>query len=648
VRSGKDSAPEGTVGRSGGRCIATGTPIPLAHIKAAGIANELGADLIAVVAEGRRSRIYVSPDDAQSSAALVDRPTGVPRMRLSSHPQYMGTPRYGLDDIEDLFSNRQLLALMTFSELLRDVRDEVWRDALAVGMANDEVRLADGGMGAAAYADAIVTYLAFALDRLADRSSTLCSWDKGYVKVRNTFARQALAMTWDYAESNPFSDSTGNWSSCVEWIVKGVENAASPDAGDIAQRDAAARIAEAGTAVVCTDPPYYDNVPYADISDFFYAWLRHNLADVWPNELSTLSTPKQQELVADYQRHGSKETAKRFFESGVQRVFEAAAAALPNGYPLTVFYAFKAAETDDTGGQASTGWETFLQGVIDSGLSIEATWPMRTELSNRPRAIGAGALATSVVLACRPRRSDAPVATRKEFLAALRSELPSALRALQTGNVAPIDLPQAAIGPGTRIFTRYAKVIEADGSPLRVRQALAMINDVLGEVLFNQEGDFDPSSRWAISWFEQFGMNPGAFGQADNLARAKATAVDAIVQSGVAVRSGDKVRLVDRGELPTDWDPVTDLRLTVWEVAQHLLRRLSVDGEAGAAELLGRVGGLGELARELAYLLYGICERKGWTQEGLAYNGLVVSWPEISRLAAAVPTASGPSQQELL
>jgi putative DNA methylase len=415
------------------------------------------------------------------------------------------------------------------------------------------------------------------------------------------------------------------------------------------QRDATS-IPPTDEHVSVTDPPYYDNIGYADLSDFFYLWLRRALKQLHPDLFSTLLVPKAQELVATpYRFGGDKHAADEHFELGLGAAFERMRSSQAEGYPLTVIYAFKQSEESEASpGLASTGWETMLDGLLRAGLSVHGTWPLRSELGNRMLASGTNALASSIALVCRPRSETAGLATRKDFLTALKAELPDALRHLQQGNIAPVDLAQAAIGPGMAVFSRYSKVVEADGSAMSVRTALGLINQVLDETLAEQEADFDGDTRWAVAWFDQFGMNPGAFGVAETLSKAKNTAINGLVAAGILESKGGKVRLLDRAELPDAWNPTADARLTVWELAQHLIRALESGGEYEAADLLRRIGGLGDTARELAYRLYVICERKKWAKEALAYNALVVAWPEISRLAAAALAPVAPEQQELL
>lgn len=622
-------APEGNVDRTGGVCLATGSSIPLSYIKEQGLLGEIGQDLIAVVAESRSGRVYVSPTLEHSSMNIPVtewKPSG----SMSDHPQYMGTFRYGMDEWHKLFSPRQILALTTFSDILVELRSKIIA-SYPLG-SSDVLRLRQGGSGSEAYADAVVTYLAFAIDKCADYWSNVCTWNAAGEKIRNTFGRQAIPMAWDFAETNPFSSSTGNWMAMVDWVARVLIKAPTKNFGETAQRDARSRIAEVGKCVVSTDPPYYDNVPYSDLSDFFYVWLRRNLGEVWPDECATLLTPKVEELVANARRHGSKDGARIHFELGMEGVFGEAAENADERFPTTIFYAFKASESENDG-NVSNGWETFLSGLLSGGWAVTATWPMRTELGNRMRSIDANALATSVVLACRKRSVAAGMATRGEFISALRNEMAPAIKILQVENIAPVDMAQSAIGPGIGIFSRYSKVVEADGRSMTVRTALSLINEVLAEVLSGEESEFDSDTRFAVTWFEQFGHNPGAFGDADTLAKAKNTTVGGVVESGIASSREGKLRLLERKELSDSWDPASDSRLTVWEATQHLIRALE-QSELTASELLKQIGsGFGEKARQLAYLLYGICDRKKWASEGGAYNMLIAAWPELEKLA---------------
>jgi putative DNA methylase len=567
---------------------------------------------------------------------------------LPVNPRDFKTPNYGLMTFADLFTPRQLVALTTFSDLVGEAMARVQRDAIAAGLPDDGKPLRDGGTGATAYAEAVGVYLSLGVDRLADRSSTICGWDSGFTKIRNTFGRQALPMTWDYAEGNPFSDSTGNFAALLEWVEKFlVESPAVPN-GLAAQQDASAQAISADK-VISTDPPYYDNIGYADLSDFFYVWLRRSLRPVFPDLFATLAVPKAEELVATPYRHGSKEKAEKFFLDGMTQAMHRLGEQAHPAFPVTIYYAFKQSETESAEGTASTGWETFLDAAIRAGFAISGTWPMRTELSNRMIGSGTNALASSIVLVCRPRPANAPTATRREFVQALKAELPPALAELQKANIAPVDLAQAAIGPGMAVYTRYAKVLDAEGKPLTVREALALINATLDEALAEQEGDFDADSRWALAWFEQHGFAEGEFGVAETLSKAKNTSVAGMVEAGIVASARGKVRLLKPEELPADWDPARDTRLTAWETVHHLIRALESGGEAAAAALLAKLGSQAEVARELAYRLYTLSERKKRAAEALSYNALVQSWPEIARLAretAQYPSA--PAQADLL
>ncbi len=639
--------PGGTVRRGGATCFATGTPIPLSYIKEQGTTGRMGIQLMAIVATNERGKTYLAPSAEHEDLVLgLEEPTDFPEFELSTHPQYMGPPRYGLTSNRKLFTPRQQLALVAFSDLVQEARGVIHSDALSRGLPDDDKPLSRGGTGAAAYADAISTFLALGVGRCCDYWTSLTNWVPSGEFVGHTFTRQAIPMVWDFAECNPFGNAGGDWDGAIDWIARVVDKLPASVPALVEQQDAT-KLPTDAPVVIATDPPYYDNVPYADLADFFYVWLRRALREVWPAELSTLLVPKAEELVADVQRYGSREAAQHRFEAGMTEVFRRFSLAQDPRYPMTVIYGFKQSE-DGGAGQVSRGWETILEAMIRSGLTIDGTWPIRSERPGRMRELGSNVLASSIVLVCRSRPNDAPLATRRDFLAALGSQLPIALRYLQQGNIAPVDLAQAAIGPGMAVFSRYSRVVEADGSAMPVRAALGLINQVLDETLSEQEADFDSDTRWAVAWFEQFGMNPGAFGVAETLSKAKNTAINGLVAAGILESRAGKVRLLDRAELPNAWDPAADARLTVWELAQHLIRALESGGENEAADLLRRIGGLGETARELAYRLYVICERKKWAKEALAYNALVVAWPEISRLAASVPAPSGPAQQELL
>ena len=400
----------------------------------------------------------------------------------------------------------------------------------------------------------------------------------------------------------------------------------------VAQNDASNQTITANK-VVSTDPPYYDNIGYADLSDFFYVWLRRSLNAVYPDLFATMGTPKEAELVATPYRHGSKTKAEAFFLDGMTRAMTRLAEQAHPAFPVTIYYAFKQAEETDGAGTSSTGWETFLDAVIRAGFAVTGTWPIRTEGGGRLTAKDTNALASSIVLVCRRRPGDAPAATKGEFLAALARELPEAFRTLQKGDVAPVDLAQAAIGPGMAIYTRYSRVLDSGGSSVTVREALAAINRVLDETLAEQEGDFDADTRWAIAWFEQNGFDEGDYGTAETLSKAKNTSVQGLVDAGILESRQGHVRLLRPAELPEGWDPAADSRRSAWESVHHLVRALESGGECAAADLAAKMGSDVETARDLAYRLYSLCERKKRAAEALSYNALVQSWREVAVLA---------------
>jgi putative DNA methylase len=637
VRVGKptdaEAAKNGTkLAKANFHCLVSGAPISNDYIKAEGVAGRLGSRLMAIVAEGERGRVYLAPTPEHEAIARKAQPAWKPDVEFLQQALGFRVGNYGLTRWSDLFSPRQLLALTTFSDLVHEAHELVNRDALAADLSHDDKSLDAGGAGTVAYADALAVYLAFAVDKVSDRNSTGCAWASLREHARNTFGRQALPMVWDFAESNPFSDSSGNFEGGIVSIVAGLGSVTTTAAGFCRQADAQSQEL-ATNKVVSTDPPYYDNIGYADLSDFFYVWLRRSLKPIFPDLFATLAVPKDEELVATPYRHGGKKQAEAFFMNGMTRAMHRLAEQAHAAFPVTIYYAFKQSEDDGDEGTASTGWETFLEAVIEAGFTTSGTWPIRTELERRIRGMHSNAIASSIILVCRRRAADATTATRRDFLTALKAELPDALKHLQRGNIAPVDLAQAAIGPGMAIYTRYAKILDADGKPVSVRQALSLINQTLDEVLAEQEGDFDADSRWALAWFEQSGFDAGEYGVADVLARAKNTSVDGMKEAGVVASKGGKVRLLKPSELPKDWDPATDTRLTAWEMLHHLIRTLEADGEGAAAELVAKLGSKAEIARELAYRLYTMCERKKRTQEALSYNGLVQSWPEIVRLS---------------
>ena len=618
--------------RAAFRCVMSGTPLTYDYIRAEGQAGRMGARLMAIVAEGDRGRVYIAPTPQHESTVLQARPEWKPDVALPVNPRDFKTPNYGLTTFADLFTPRQLVALTTFSGLVQEARARVQRDALAASLPDDQKPLREGGRGANAYAEAVVVYLTFAVSKAADRNSSLCVWESQMGRMRGTFGRQALPMTWDYVETNPFAGAGGDIYGTAHSLSEVLDKFVGRVPGQALQQDAHSQSLSTAR-IVSTDPPYYDNIGYADLSDFFYVWLRRSLRPVFPDLFATLAVPKAEELVATPYRHGSKEKAETFFLNGMTRAMHQLAEQAHSAFPVTIYYAFKQSETKSDTGTSSTGWETFLDAVIRAGFALSGTWPMRSELATRNIGRGANALASSIILVCRPRATNAPTATRREFVTTLKSEMPQALAHLQRGNIAPVDLAQAAIGPGMAVYTRYSKVLDAEGKPLTVREALALINQTLDEALADQEGDFDADTRWALTWFEQQGFTEAAYGFAETLANARNTSVSGLVEAGIVASGRGKVRLLAPHELPKDWEPAKDRRLTHWDAVHHLIRVLEADGEQAAASIIKKLGGKAEAARELAYRLYVICERKKRASQALSYNALVQSWREMLELA---------------
>jgi putative DNA methylase len=542
---------------------------------------------------------------------------------------------YGCKTFGDLFLPRQLVALTALADLIRNVKAVIEKDAIKAGFADDLIPLVAGGTGARAYAEAVVTYLAFAFSKTLNRSNAFVPWGIAVECPVNLFSRQTISFIWDFAESNVIFGPSGSFSSMLENTVRAL---ATLDL-DIPRRGTAKQVnaSSAGQGLpkimISTDPPYYDVISYSDLSDFFYVWLRPMLGDIYPDLFATMLTPKSQELIADATRSGGKEKAKVQFEEGMFRVFSHFKEIISVDFPLTIYYAYKQAEERGINQRISTGWETILSGIVNGGFVITGTWPMRTERAVKVASLSANVLASSIVLVCRPRPKDVESINRREFLNLLKREIGPALRALQQGSIAPVDLAQAAIGPGMAVFSRYNAVVEADGSLMSVRTALALINQSLDEYLAEQEGEYDSDTRWVLAWFEQFGHNEAAFGEAETLSKAKNTSVTGLQEAGILEARAGKVRLYRRNELDKNWDPAKDKRISAWEIVGHLVYQLENKGEESAAELVKKLGEIAEPARDLAYRLYTICERKNWAQEAIGYNSLVVAWPRLKELA---------------
>jgi putative DNA methylase len=623
VKAGPGCPSGGTVTRSGATCLACGSAVSLVYVRAEGKEGRMGRQLVCTIAEGDRRRLFLSAQADQVEAAQVERPHDVPTTELAHNPRAMTTTNYGITEHWQLFTDRQLVLLNTFTDLVNEARRKV---------------IADGG--SEAYADAVATYLGLSIGRLANRSSSQSFWNPNRDTVEQVFARNALPMMWVYAEGNPFSNSSGNYLGQLDYLVDALSTVPAKGKGHAEVADAA-NPPPRPPVVIATDPPYYDNLPYADLSDFFYVWLRRCLRTVHPDLFATLLVPKDQELIAEPARQGSWDAAAAFFEKGLQRAFESFRVASVPGIPFTLFYAFKQAETED-GSTASTGWETMLQGLLNAGCMVTGTWPIRTEQAGGLREHGRNSLASSIVLVCRPRAIDAGTTDRTGFLAELRRDLPGAVTEMQREGIAAVDLAQSAIGPGVAVFSRHDRVLEADGTPMRVRSALELINQVLDEILDEQVGDVDADTRWAIAWFDEYGFGAGPYGRAETLSKAKNASIDGLARAGVIKQTPGRVRLLRRDELPADYDPATDRRPTVWEATQHLVRALERGGQPSAAVLFARLGDSADGALQLAYRLYAIADRRQRADEAGAYNALVASWSEIQRLAQSLPTETLP------
>jgi putative DNA methylase len=634
---------DGTIGRQGAICIGCQFAVELKYIRAEGRAQRMGQKMMAVVAAGNRSRTYLAPDGQQIAAATVSAPSNLPSQTMPDHSVSPSTHQtikiYGFDKWVDLFTNRQLLALTTFSDLVSEVREKILKEAVAAGL-QPGARLADGGAGPEAYADAIATYLGMAISRLADYGGTIATWmpDPKNEGLRNTFARQAIPMTWDFAEANPFSDSSGNVGFMIRGIARVLEGLPTHSVSKVVQADAASR--EYAGLVVSTDPPYYDNIGYSDLSDYFYIWLRRSLRYIHPALFATMLVPKAEELVANQYRHGGRDGAEKFFEAGFERVFAHARESASDDFPITVYYAFKQSELNAEG-ITSTGWATILEGMIREGWAITATWPVRSERSGRMIAVGTNALASSIVLVLRPRHETAGQTTRRGFLAALRRDLPGALDKLRQGAIAPVDLTQATIGPGMAVFSSFTRVVENDGSDMSVKAALRLINQALDEVLAESEGDLDSETRFCLKWYEQYGWGKGPFGDAEVLARSYDTSVRGVADSGVLIQGEGIVQLIAPASLPVSWNPVTDARISVWEVMCQLGRVLSSEdgGLNAAAKLMSAAATRPEIdieaVQRLSYRLYEMTKTFR-TDDARLFNLVGGSWTDLSAAASRV------------
>lgn len=647
VKVGKPPA-EASSGTSAGprkafRCLVSGVAMDYEYIRSEGKAGRMGARIMALVAESSQGRVYLSPTPEHETIANEAKAGWRPDCQMPKKHRNFQPPVYGMNNLGDLFTSRQLVALTTFSDLVTEAREKIRADAVAAGMPDDGRGLDTGGIESSSYAEAVTIYLACALSRLASYNNSICHWNMKGGSVAQIFARQAIPMSWDFIEICPLQRMSGNWTGGIEWVCDVFQNLPTLPAGHACQANASAQ-SLSQNCLVSTDPPYYDNIGYADLSDFFYVWVRRVLKPVFPELFATVAVPKAEELIAAPYRHGNKELAEAFFLRGMTEAMHRIAAQAHPAFPVTIYYAFKQSESETDTGTASTGWETFLDAVLRSGFALTGTWPMRTEKQGRMVSSGTNSLASSIVLVCRPRAAAATTVSRRAFQRELNQVLPEALDEMTKGSgedrspVAPVDLSQAIIGPGMAVFSKYSAVLEADGTPMSVRTALQLINRFLAE------DDFDHDSQFCLHWFEQYGWKDGRFGDADTLARAKGTSVDGVKRAGVLFASGGVVRLLKWADYPTDWSPETEPRLPVWEALHQLIRVFMTDGENGAGKVLAAIQNKAEATRQLAYRLYTLCERAGWAEDARAYNEIITSWSAIESAASAAP----PPQQAKL
>ncbi len=648
VRKGKCPTDKETIkqGRSAVfKCVFCGEVTTDEYTKRMGIAHKIGSQLMAIVAEGTKGRIYISPDEIHEKAANTKACVDCPDGSMPNNPRWFSPPAFGMTEYSDLFTNRQLKALITFSDLVKEAQDKAEQDAIAVGLPNDNISLENGGTGAKAYSQAIAVYLSFAVDRETNYCSAQNGWSGDF--IIQVFGRQAIPMVWDYAESNPFSNSTGNFMGAVNWVIDAMKKLPAKRTGiaiqHLAQVDCGLR-----NILISTDPPYYDNIGYADLSDYFYIWLRKSIKDIYPKLFSTMLVPKKEELVAiPYRFDGDSSKAKAFFEEGMFETCCQLNKYVSADYPISIFYAYKQSNTSEehnSKNTASDGWETMLTSIIKANLMITGTWPMHTERETGLKA-HVNALASSVVLICRKRPENAGISTRRGFTNELRRELRPALKKLQYSNIAPVDLAQSAIGPGISVFSKYAQVLEADGTPMSVRSALYIINQELDLYFNEQDNDLDSESRFCLELYSQYAFNDAKFGEANTLATAKNISVKTIADHGIVYAQKGIVRLTERNELP---EKINIYEASIWHICQYLTYVMEKKGIDGCAEVLSKTLSTKiTAAKELAYRLYTIAERKKWTQEAYAYNSLIASWQDIQARAAELSSNDSGEQLTL-
>ncbi|MFJ2176602.1 DUF1156 domain-containing protein [Streptomyces sp. NPDC087851] len=639
-KQGPSKLNDGTMARSAAHCVACATTVELKYIREEAKRAGLDSVLMAIVAEGQRQRIYLAPTPEHQKAAQVPQPDAVPDQLVPTRNHDVDRlPMYGMPTWADAFTNRQLTVLTTFTDLVSDAHKRILADATAAQLPHGE-RLEAGGTGIEAYADAVATYLGMAVSNTTDDHSSLVSWrsSHGTGATRSTFARQAIPMVWDYAEANPLSGTAGDFSNTIPGIVATLERLDAHASGEATQADASSR--DYTNLLISTDPPYYDNIGYSDLSDFFYVWLRRSLRSIHPLLFGTMLVPKAEELVANPYRHGGKEKAEKFFEAGFENVFARARQTASPDYPITVFYAFKQAELEKEG-VASTGWSTFLEGMVRSGWTITATWPVRSERGGRMIAVGTNALASSIVLALRPRETTAPATDRTGFLTALHTEMDEALPRIREGAIAPADLRQTILGPGMAVFSRFSRVLEDDGSTMSVKTALALINQTFDSLQNEHDAELDADTRFCLDWFRSYGWDTRPYGDAESLAMPLGLSVDGIARGGTLTSGAGKVALIKPQDLDPRWDPAHDDRLSLWEVTCHLARAYATEGREEAARLMAEVKGRVDMdeVNRLATRLYELMESQDSSTAGL-FNGLGGAWADVSATATTIRPAA--------
>ena len=600
----------GSVNRNGAYCIGCGSAVKLSDVREQAKAGKIGEVMTTIIAEGDRRKLFLAPTTDHIQIAQSTEPPRRPRTAMPNNPTLVSGRGYGITHWHELFTERQLKALITYSDLLEEVHNQIRRVS-----------------GKKEYADVICTYLVLAIGRTAESSCSFTWWENQGEKIPPVFARQAIPMTWDFAETNPFSNSTQNWMAQIEWIAKVVDNLpASVNKGEVHQADAATTEHGADKPIIVTDPPYYDNIDYADLSDFFYVWLRPLLRDTYPDLFAGMLTPKEEEIVAIPSRF---EDSSRRFEELLSKALLRMQQHCSGEFPSSIFYAYKQQE-EEQDGKTSTGWETILTAIVNAGFRIVGTWPLRTERTTGVKT-NINALASSIVLVCRPRSEDAPPITRTEFLQELKKEIPAALdRLTRIANIRPVDLAQAAIGPGMEIYSRYSKVTRISGEIVPIREVLKEINKEITAYHEKETGELDPESQFCLTWLQQHGYMEGNFGDALVLATAKDVDITTM-HDKVLLSARGKVRLL-RTEEYTERDNSEDM--TAWEGCLRMVSHLSGEERSGGVSgctAVARAMRDYESAKRLARVLYTYYESRGDAESAPGYNNLVTQWQYISQ-----------------